>query len=431
MTPRTVSIVMPTHDRRTSVERALRALSSQSHPRGALEILVVADGCTDGTAGVAAERWPVAVRVIEQSRQGPSAARNRGAAAATGELLIFLDDDIEVSPGFVAAHVQHHTNSDAVVIGYLPPHLQGRRDFFAVLLRAWWEAMFERMRDPRHRFSYSDLLSGNFSISRSLFARVGGGFDETLKCHEDYELGFRLIAAGARMRFADDAVGRHHEHTDLLRALRRKRDEGGADVALAQRHPSLVPALPICREDQFLTRRGRALRRLALTRPASGDFLERVLRSMLPVLEAARLRTRWRRLLDDLLAYWYWRGVGGSIDAASLSDMLASGRATEPVVYDVELRRGLDAAAQEIDAIRPDTVRLRWGPLVVATVPPDPGAEPLHGHHLRSLLQGRFSDRFADTLALAHLLGEPAVATPGSVPALDSPTAHDRAVRLT
>jgi hypothetical protein len=125
---------------------------------------------------------------------------------------------------------------------------------------------------------------------------------------------------------------------------------------------------------------------------------------MLPLLEAARLRVRWRRLLDDLLSYWYWRGVGESVDAASLSALLST-EAAMPVVHDVELRRGLDAAAHQIDEVRPEAIRLRWGPLVVATVPPQPGAEPMQGRHLRSLLQRNFPERFADTLALAHLLG--------------------------
>ena len=87
--------------------------------------------------------------------------------------------------------------------------MQGRRDFFGVTLRGWWDAMFERMREPGHRFSYKDLLSGNFSIRRSLFRQVGG-FNERLPCHEDYELGFRLIRSGARLTFAEAAAGWHH-----------------------------------------------------------------------------------------------------------------------------------------------------------------------------------------------------------------------------
>jgi GT2 family glycosyltransferase len=400
MMPPTVSVIIPTHNRRASAQRALHALSAQSYPRAALDIIVVADGCTDGTAELATAGWPIAVRVTDQPHAGPANARNRGAAAARGDLLIFLDDDIEVVPGFVAAHAELHAAPDTVVIGYLPPHLQGRRDFFAVMLRAWWEAMFERMRDPGHRFGYSDLLSGNFSISRLLFDRAGG-FDEELRCHEDYELGYRLIGAGARFRFAPAAAGWHHEHTDLARALRRKRDEGRADVALARRYPELAPVLPLSREDTHLTRRGRALRKLATAHPVTGDVVESMCRRLLDGLEAARLRTRWRRLLDDLLSYWYWRGVAESLPGGPSSDLQRSPEPA-PVLYELDLRQGLDGASHEIDSVQPRGLRLRWGSFVIGTVPHEPGAERLQGRHLRALLRRRFAARFAETLALAH-----------------------------
>jgi GT2 family glycosyltransferase len=427
------SIIIPTHNRRDAAVRALRALSLQCCPRTSFEVILVADGCSDGTAGLRTGEWPMPVRVLEQPHAGPAAARNRGAAAATGDLLIFLDDDIEALPGFVAAHIAAHEGHeaheadpvrqsgldrqtarttepagprrepDSVVIGYLPPELQGRRDLFAVMLRAWWEAMFERMRDPGHRFRYSDLLSGNFSLRRELFEQ-SGGFDETLHCHEDYELGYRLIAAGARFRFAPAAAGWHHEHTDLARALRRKRDEGRADVALARRYPELIPALPLARPQMDSSRRGRMLRSLAVAHPAIGDVVEGLCRRVLVLLETARLRTRWRRLLDDLLSYWYWRGV-----AESPGGTCARGRFAAPevpsVLHALDLQHGLALAAAEIDAVGPQGLSLRWGPLVIGAVPPEPGAEPLQGRHLRSLLRGRFLTVFRQTLALAH--GEP------------------------
>jgi len=415
------SIIIPTHNRRDRAARTLHALSLQCCSRTAFEVILVADGCSDDTAALTRGEWPMPVRVLEQSHAGPAAARNRGAAAAAGDLLIFLDDDIEVLPGFVAAHLAAHAapqrapvhqtplktepatprqKHDSVVIGYLPPELQGRRDLFAVMLRAWWEAMFERMRDAGHRFTYSDLLSGNFSLSRQLFER-SGGFDETLHCHEDYELGYRLIAGGARFHFAPAAAGWHHEHTDLARALRRKRDEGRADVALARRYPELTAALPLARPVTHLTRRGRALRYLAVAHPGTGDAVEALCRKLLGVLETARLRTRWRRLLDDLLSYWYWRGVGESLGGASARELTAASDAS-PTLHALDLQRGLTHAAAEIDAVRPQGLSLRWGSLVIGTVTPEPGAEPLQGLHLRSLLRTRFITAFRQALALAH-----------------------------
>ncbi len=398
----TLAVIIPTHGRRASVERTLRALSTQSCLTRIVEVIVVVDGGGDGTAEIAREQWPMPVRVIEQMRQGAAVARNRGAAAATADVLIFLDDDIEVRPGFVSAHAQAHSDDDPwrVVIGYLPPDVQGRRDFFAVMLRSWWEAMFDRMRDPGHRFSYSDLLSGNFSIRRSFFTHAGG-FDEGFQCHEDYELGFRLLGAGARLAFVEEAAGWHHEHTDLMRALRRKRDEGRADVALAQRHPALRPVLQLCRCDaRELTRRSRLLRTLALAHPAAGDLFEPQCRSVLSLLEAARLRTRWRRLLDDLLGYWYWRGVGEALGSDPLTELCRTNGSPQPAMYELDLRQGLSAAAREIEETQPEAVRLCWGSRVIGSVPPAPGTEPLKGRHLPALLRQRFARPLGEALAL-------------------------------
>jgi GT2 family glycosyltransferase len=409
---RDISIVIPTHNRRASVERALQALSTQSYPLVSIEVIVVADGCTDGTATLDCQRWPMRTRVIERAHQGPGAARNRGAETATGGLLIFLDDDVEASRGLVAAHARAHAGDDEMVaIGYLPPELQGRQDLFATMLRAWWEAMFERMAANGHRFAYSDLLSGNFSVSRSLFTRIGG-FDETLRCHEDYELGLRLIAAGARLRFFPEAAGRHHEHTTLERSLQRKRQEGLADVMLARRYPELAPVLPLAARHPHLTHRGRLLRRLAVASPAAGDLMAGSCRLMLTVLERSRLRTRWRRLLDDLLSYWYWRGVGEGLAGQPPETISGPSAGISPAACELDLQMGLDAAMEVLDDVRPESLRLRWGQVIVGELEPHPGAEPLQGRHLPGLLRDRFAGAFAEALARAHALENAAALEP-------------------
>jgi len=399
-----VALVIPTHNRLASVQRTLSALCSQTYPRDRTEIIVVADGCSDGTVNaLTTTQSPLQVRVLEQASMGPAAARNRGARAAVAPILIFLDDDIEPASGFVEAHVGVHSGaaSNAVAIGYLPADVQGRRDFFAITLRAWWEAMFERMREAGHRFAYSDLLSGNFSVGRALFERLGG-FDESLRCHEDYELGLRLIAAGAQFTFVPDASGWHHERTDLARALQRKRDEGRADVALARQNPALAAVLPFAADHSHLTRRGRVLKRLARMRPTTGDVVAACCRMMLRVFEGSRLRDPWRRLLDDLLAYWYWRGLAEALAGAPLSSIMAAVHSPPPL--ELDLRGGLNAAMRELDAARPASVRLRWGAWVVGTVLPHPGAEQLAGRHLPHLLRTRFFGAFADTISLADAL---------------------------
>ena len=396
-----VSIVVPTHNRAPRLRASLDAIARQRWPAGSLEAIVVADGCTDGTAAVfAAWRPPFPARLVEQPASGPAAARNRGAAEARGRYLVFLDDDIRASPGLVEHHIEAHGGETRqVVIGYLPANVPGR-DLFSITLRGWWDAMFQSMWQPGHRFTFRDLLSGNFSLERLLFEEVNG-FETQLRCHEDYELGLRLLEAGARFRFAPQAVGIHDEQTDLDAALRRKFEEGRADVWLVARRPPLRETAPVSFIDPHSSRRRRLLCWLAARSPRAGDRFARALRQRLRFYERLRLRFRWRALLEDLLVYWYWRGLIAEGGTHGLEAMRRPPSAPKPAFADLDLADGVEAAEQRLDRERPAAVRLRHGPRLIGEVPALPGAEDLRGEHLRPLLADRFIDAYIRALAIA------------------------------
>ena len=175
--------------------------------------------------------------------------RNTGAASATGQLLLFLDDDIEALPPLVESHARvHRERPGSAFMGPYPPKLQGGTRFFDVEVRSWWEEKFYQMSREDHRFSYQDLLSGNLSLDAELFARLDG-FDSAFgNCGgEDYELGVRLLKAGVSFAVAEDAVGYHYEHetNNLDRSFLRARQEGRSYVLIGQRHPELKPALHV------------------------------------------------------------------------------------------------------------------------------------------------------------------------------------------
>lgn len=86
-----VSIIIPAFNYERYVARAIESALAQDYP--AVEVVVVDDGSTDGTAAVAEQFVDRGVRVIRQANQGLAAARNTGIAHATGELLFFLDAD--------------------------------------------------------------------------------------------------------------------------------------------------------------------------------------------------------------------------------------------------------------------------------------------------------------------------------------------------
>ncbi|OUL21078.1 glycoside hydrolase family 2 protein [Nostoc sp. RF31YmG] len=404
-----ISVIIPTHNRCQSLKRILNALQTQSYPLNRIEVIVVADGCIDGTIEMLKEyQAPYALRFLEQPGKGAATARNQGAAIATGSLFLFLDDDIEPSPQMVKAHVTAHYQPNRVVIGYLPPSLHNQSSFFHISLWAWWEEKFQTMRQLGHRYTYEDLLSGNFSLPAELFKLVGG-FDAAFKCREDYELGARLIKAGSDFIFAPDALGDHHDQfPDIDNSLRRKRQEGRADVLFGQRHPDLMYKLRLSYFGDALSLIDYIFLFLAFQIPAVSDLLAAGLRQLLNLLEWLRIRSLWLELNNRLHGYWYLRGIVDQLKThKALTNLLQSGLIRldrKDTELELDLQQGLIAAEQLLDKTRPMSVRIRYGQKFVGLIPPQAGVEKLRGVHLRPILATTLSLPLMQALAFEGVL---------------------------
>lgn len=388
-----ISIIIPTHNRREALRRNLSALNQQTYPLERIEVIVVADGCHDGTSEMVAEfDSQFNLKLTELDGCGASCARNAGASKANGEIIMFLDDDVEASPELVEMHVNKHLERDNLaVIGYFIPRLETQRGFFRIELRIWWENMFDRMRTEGHRFNYQDLLTGNVSLARSLFFQVGE-FDESFSVHEDYEFGYRLIKAGVQLEFCDQARGYHYEKSDLEKALKRKFEEGKADVLLGNKYPELKPTLLLWILNENSSVLIRTVRYLAFRAAFMSGFISTIARNLLWIFEFFRVRSLWRRTMDGLMAYWYWRGASRLLDFPAgyerffkeYQDFIKKEPSSTPIILD--LACGLLTAENQLDQIRPSSVVISYGSRSIGFVPSKPGAERLRGIHLRGIL---------------------------------------------
>src|SRR3954464_15045605 len=122
----TVSVLIPTHQRRQALRAALESLARQSVEPGSYEVVVATDACSDGTqAMIDALEVPSELRRVEPQGRGRSAAVNAALAAARGEVAIVLDDDMRVVPGYVERHRSHHPpGSRRCVLGAVPVELE-------------------------------------------------------------------------------------------------------------------------------------------------------------------------------------------------------------------------------------------------------------------------------------------------------------------
>jgi glycosyltransferase involved in cell wall biosynthesis len=391
----TVSIIIPSHNRSSSLRRALDALHSQTYPLDLISVIVVADTCIDDTLAMLQDyKAPFKLQAIEVNCRSAAIARNTGAASATGQLLLFLDDDIEALPPLVESHARvHRERPGSAVMGPYPPKLQGGTRFFDVEVRSWWEDKFYQMSQPGHRFTYQDLLSGNLSLDAELFARLDG-FDSAFgNCGgEDYEFGLRLLKADVSLVLADDAVGYHYEHetNNLDRSFRRSRQEGRSDVLIGRRHPELRPTLHIKDYETPYFLVDKILVAIAFLWPTVVDGLAVSARKSLDLLESLGMRGTWRWLRAKLRGYWYLRGVIDEIKSRSaISSFMQGGPARADLgghEINIDLQQGWEAAERLLDAERPAGVYLYYGQLTVGHIFPQAGMEPLRGAHLRSIL---------------------------------------------
>ena len=159
------------------------------------EIIVVDDGSTDDTVDVAERHGATVVRL--ESAHGPGTARNRGAAKAVSEVVLFLDADVLVHPDTLtraAAHFERADGPDAVIGSYDDtPTSRSVVSLYRNLLHHYV-----------HQSSSEEATTfwgGCGAIRREIFDAVGG-FDESYSVPsiEDIELGYRLTDAGFRIR---------------------------------------------------------------------------------------------------------------------------------------------------------------------------------------------------------------------------------------
>jgi glycosyltransferase involved in cell wall biosynthesis len=291
---RGLSVVVPTYNRRGLLAQTLPALLDQAGKTAGTEIVVVVDGSRDGTLEMLRQFGAhPCLRVVSQENRGLAAARNRGAEAASSEVVLFLDDDMILKEGSISAHGEAHADGkERVVFGGLALAEGMRRSFLKRGIEIWGGEVEERLSAPGYQFRFDDCHFGHASMSRRLL-RSAGGFDESFIRYgnEDYDLGWRLIQEGAEMRYLSNAVACQIYDKTLYRWLLDCECVGMADRDLAIKHPSL----------------GRNLRFTSIPRHP----LKRVARvSGLSTLDP--LAPAWG-LLEAGMASLEWMGARGSI----------------------------------------------------------------------------------------------------------------------
>jgi len=260
-----LTVALCTHNHKERLGRALRGVAQLVAPGCPWELLIVDNASTDGTSQlVMTSDWRMPgmnVRVVREEKLGLSNARNRAIEEATGEYIVFMDDDESPDPHWLGAY-------ERIILAERPDALGGRI-----------EVMFEDGRRPTwlqdellgflgqldhggaaRRLTAPDtpIFGGNFAFRKDIFARIGT-FDAELGRKgsdntggEDTEIYRRMIASGCNVWWVPNAVIHHRIQAGKLRRryfldlhFRQGRAQGMRKRGAASRIPPryLIPQL--------------------------------------------------------------------------------------------------------------------------------------------------------------------------------------------
>lgn len=185
-----VSVIIPNYNYGRFLADALDSVLAQTHPPH--EIIVVDDGSTDDSL-IVAGRYGVRVQVLQQKNQGVGAARNAGVAAATGELVAFLDADDYWSPDKLALQVARYQAKPSV--GLI--HCGARYvDTTGATLSEDVTGLEGWVAEDLLRIRPVIVAPGSSAVlPRAVFEALGGfRSEQELPAAEDWEFCFRLAA---------------------------------------------------------------------------------------------------------------------------------------------------------------------------------------------------------------------------------------------
>ena len=234
-----VSVIVAARNAASTLPSCLASLRALDYPD--VEVIVVDDGSSDGTAAVARA---AGARVLEAAGRGPSFARNYGVLESSHEIVAFTDADCAVPPHWLRALVEGLRTSQAAGAGgpqrnvFPVDRSEEARDLDAFFALASVIAEYTRADDSPREVDHN--ASCNVAYIRHAF-REAGGFAEGLWPGEDVDLDFRLRRMGYRCHYVPLAFVEHHRPGTTAWFAAMMRRYGQAQRELVNRHGRFRP----------------------------------------------------------------------------------------------------------------------------------------------------------------------------------------------
>ncbi|MBN2601786.1 MAG: glycosyltransferase [Candidatus Marinimicrobia bacterium] len=239
--PTTVSVIIPAYNAAKTISRCLNSILHQDYPSDNVDIHLVNDGSTDNTNDVLQQivlsnQVQIHNHIVNK---GLASARNTGLHHSNGEIIIFLDADMEVSPDFIENHVRFHKKPN--VVGLLSALLPAPENPIDKYQKYLYQSKRGAKKYPvQTPLPFHAFILGITSIKRHAISETGG-FDKAISSYggEDTEFAYRLWQKYLRgLYYAPHIKVIHHHYRPFNAVLENVRTFGREVVPyLVQKHP--------------------------------------------------------------------------------------------------------------------------------------------------------------------------------------------------
>jgi len=240
-----VTIIIPTKNRKIELIECLKSVFSQDYPKEKMEVIVVDDGSRDGTLDITA-LFSCKVFVLEENH-GQSYCRNLGAQEASGEILAFIDSDCVAEPLWLKELTSYFRWERLGAVGGL---VDGYYEKFAL-------DRYEKTFSPLQMGKYFRLAENgssmlyvptcNLLVRRTTYLETGGVRDD-MRVGEDVDLCWRIRGEGHYLLYVPSGAVKHKHRNGLAQMLKRRAEYGTSEPLLYTIHPAkrkVVRARPL------------------------------------------------------------------------------------------------------------------------------------------------------------------------------------------
>ena len=246
----TTSVIIPTYNRKDSLLRTLDSLRQQTFPMDRLVVVVVDDGSTDDSRTIASQQFPFTLCYLQQKNQGATAARNYGATISQSEILVFIDDDITISPQTLEAFAEKLSQrTNVLVMGTINKRGSVNASVYTPVVLTMADHSLIAHDDIE--FQCVDCNSELLACKRRDFFDIGM-FQDPTGGHgwpnwDDVDFGYRAHLKGFRLIGTSKAIAEHWDYSVSNRnmACQRFYRAGRSAVWLFKRHPELQTLIPM------------------------------------------------------------------------------------------------------------------------------------------------------------------------------------------